>query len=319
MSPQTASPSGAPPSPAPAAAPAPRTPASSERTFPQVTAEVLTQALPYIQRFAGRTVVIKYGGVPVGDPAAARAIAGDVVLMHSVGIRPVVVHGGGPQIDDLMGRLGKEPSFVAGRRVTDAETLDIARMVLVGKVNRDIVSAINAGAPLAVGLSGEDAGLIRAAPRDPALGFVGEVAAVDPAIVRNLQELGYIPVVSTIGADGAAQPYNINSDTVAGALAAALGAERLVVLTDVAGLLADVADPASVLSEVTASDLAAILASGGVAGGMIPKVEACLHAVRNGVGSAHLLDGTRPHVLLLELFTDAGVGTMIRPDPEDAP
>ena len=194
---------------------------------PQVTAEVLTQALPYIQRFAGRTVVIKFGGVPLGDPAVARAIAGDVVLMHSVGIRPVIVHGGGPQIDDLMGRLGKEPSFVAGRRVTDAETLDIVRMVLVGKVNRDITSAINARAPLAVGLSGEDAGLIRAAPRDPALGFVGDVAAVDPGIVRNLQELGYIPVVSTIGADGAAQPYNINSDTVAGALAVALDAERL--------------------------------------------------------------------------------------------
>ncbi len=284
---------------------------------PRVTAEVLTQALPYIQHFAGRTVVIKFGGVPVSDPDVARAIAGDVVLMHSVGIRPVIVHGGGPQIDELMGRLGKEPSFVAGRRVTDAETLDIVRMVLVGKVNRDITSAINARAPLAVGVSGEDAGLIRAAPRDPALGFVGEVAAVDPGIVRSLQELGYIPVVSTIGADDAAQPYNINSDTVAGALAAALDAERLVVLTDVAGLLADVDDPASVVSEVTAGELATILAAGGVQGGMIPKVEACLEAVRNGVGSAHLLDGTQPHVLLLELFTDAGIGTMIRPDPEE--
>ena len=294
-------------------------PPGASPTDPQVTAEVLTQALPYIQRFAGRTVVIKFGGVPVSDPDAARAIAGDVVLMHSVGIRPVIVHGGGPQIDDLMGRLGKEAGFVDGRRVTDAETLDIVRMVLVGKVNREITSAINASAPLAVGVSGEDAGLIRAAPRDPALGYVGEVAAVDPGIIRNLQELGYIPVVSTIGADDAAQPYNINSDTVAGALAAALGAERLVVLTDVAGLLADVDVPESVLSEVTAGDLAGILARGGVEGGMIPKVEACLHAVGNGVGSAHLLDGTQPHVLLLELFTDAGVGTMIRPDPQDAP
>ena len=300
MSPGTVSDSGAP---GPAA--------------PQVTAEVLTQALPYIQRFAGRTVVIKFGGVPVGDPAVARAIAGDIVLMHSVGIRPVIVHGGGPQIDDLMGRLGKAPSFVAGRRVTDAETLDIVRMVLVGKVNRDIVSSINAHTPLAVGVSGEDAGLIRAVPRDRSLGFVGEVGAVDPGIVRNLQELGYIPVVSTVGADAAAQAYNINSDTVAGALAAALEAERLVVLTDVAGLLADVEDPASVLSEVSAAESAAILAAGGVQGGMIPKVEACLQAVRNGVGSAHLLDGTRPHVLLLELFTDAGVGTMIRPDPQE--
>ena len=294
-------------------------PAGALPPDPQVTAEVLTQALPYIQRFAGRTVVIKFGGVPVGDPAVANAIAADIVLMHSVGIRPVIVHGGGPQIDDLMGRLGKEPSFVAGRRVTDAETLDIVRMVLVGKVNRDIVSSINAHAPLAVGVSGEDAGLIRAVPRDPGLGFVGEVGAVDPGIVRNLQELGYIPVVSTIGADAAAQAYNINSDTVAGALAAALQAERLVVLTDVAGLLADVEDPASVMSEVTARELAEILAAGGTEGGMIPKVEACLQAVRNGVGSAHLLDGTRPHMLLLELFTDAGVGTMIRPDPQDTP
>lgn len=289
----------------------------SRPAAPQVTAEVLTQALPYIQRFAGRTVVIKFGGVPVGDAAVANAVAGDIVLMHSVGIRPVIVHGGGPQIDDLMGRLGKEPSFVAGRRVTDAETLDIVRMVLAGKVNRDIVSSINAHAPLAVGVSGEDAGLIRAVPRDPALGFVGEVGEVDPGIVRNLQELGYIPVVSTVGADAAAQAYNINSDTVAGALATALGAERLVVLTDVAGLLADVDDPASVLSEVTASELAGILAAGGVQGGMIPKAEACLQAVRNGVGSAHLLDGTRPHMLLLELFTDAGAGTMIRPDAQE--
>ena len=299
MNPHTDSPAGAPP------------------PDPQVTAEVLTQALPYIQRFAGRIVLIKFGGVPVSDPGVARAVAGDVLLMHSVGIRPVIVHGGGPQIDDLMGRLGKEPSFVAGRRVTDAETLDIARMVLVGKVNRDIVASINARAPLAVGVSGEDAGLITAAPRDPALGFVGEVDAVDPGIVHHLLELGYIPVVSTIGAGDAAQPYNINSDTVAGALAAALGAERLVVLTDVGGLLADVDNPASVLSELTATELASILAAGGTDGGMIPKAEACLAAVRNGVGSAHLLDGTEPHVLLLELFTDAGIGTMIRPDPEE--
>ena len=287
---------------------------------PQVTAEVLTQALPYIQRFAGRTVVIKFGGVPVSDPDVARAVAGDVLLMHSVGIRPVIVHGGGPQIDDLMGRLGKEPSFVAGRRVTDAETLDIARMVLVGKVSRDIVASINARAPLAVGVSGEDAGLISRQRRvTRPSGLVGEVDAVDPGIVHHLLELGYIPVVSTIGAGDAAQPYNINSDTVAGALAAALDAERLVVLTDVGGLLADVADPASVLSELTAAELAAILAAGDVEGGMIPKAEACLAAVRNGVGSAHLLNGTQPHVLLLELFTDAGIGTMIRPDPQDAP
>ena len=281
---------------------------------PDLTAEVLTQALPYIQRFAGRTVVIKFGGAPVSDPEVAGAVAGDVVLMRSVGIRPVIVHGGGPQIDGLMGRLGMKPAFVEGRRVTDAATLDVARMVLIGKVNRDIVAAINARAPLAVGVSGEDAGLIAAAPRNPELGFVGDVASVDPRIIQELLDLGYIPVVSSIGSGAGAQPYNINADTVAGALAAALEAERLVMLTDVDGLLADADDPQSVISELAVTEAGDILAEGAVGGGMIPKVEAALDAVTGGVGSAHLLNGTRPHVLLLELFTDAGVGTMIRPD-----
>jgi acetylglutamate kinase len=274
-------------------------------------AAVLLEALPYIQRFRGTVVVVKYGGNALVDPALGRAVADDVVLLRAVGLRPVVVHGGGPQISALMARLGKEPEFRDGLRVTDAETVDIARMVLVGKVNRDIVSAINIHGPLAVGLSGEDAGLILAGARNPALGYVGDVEAVNPAILHRLLAEDLIPVVSTIGSDAGGQAYNINADTVAGALAEALGAEKAVFLTDVAGLLADVDEPASLVSTTTASELQAMIDGGRLSGGMIPKVAAAVHAVQHGVGSAHLLDGRVPHVILLELFSDAGIGTMI--------
>jgi acetylglutamate kinase len=270
-------------------------------------AAVLLEALPYIQRFRGTVVVVKYGGNAMVDPALGRAVADDVVLLRAVGLRPVVVHGGGPQISALMARLGKEPEFRDGLRVTDAETVDIARMVLVGKVNRDIVSAINIHGPLAVGLSGEDAGLILAGARNPALGYVGDVEAVNPAILHRLLAEDLIPVVSTIGSDAGGQAYNINADAVAGAL----GAEKAVFLTDVAGLLADVDDSASLVSTTTASELQAMIDGGRLSGGMIPKVAAAVHAVQHGVGSAHLLDGRVPHVILLELFSDAGIGTMI--------
>ncbi len=271
-------------------------------------AAVLVEALPYIRRFWGATVVVKYGGNAMTDPALAEQFAEDVVLMHSVGLRTVVVHGGGPQIGALMARLGKESEFRDGLRVTDAETLDIARMVLVGKVGRDIVSSINVHAPLAVGLSGEDAGLIAASARDPELGFVGDVDSVDPSILQRLLAEDLIPVLSTIGSDSSGQAYNINADTVAGAVAVALGAEKVAYLTDVAGILG--AD-GELIHQVDADGLDALIADGTVAGGMIPKVGACLHAVRRGVTSAHVLDGRVPHVLLLELFTDEGVGTMI--------
>jgi acetylglutamate kinase len=274
-------------------------------------AAVLVEALPYIQRFRGAVVVVKYGGNAMVDPELSRAVAADVVLLRAVGLRPVVVHGGGPQISALMARLGKEPEFRDGLRVTDAETVDIARMVLVGKVNRDIVAAINVHGPLAVGLSGEDAGLILAGARNPDLGYVGDVAAVNPAILDRLLAEDLVPVVSTIGSDPTGQAYNINADTVAGALAEALGAEKAVFLTDVAGLLTDVDDPASLVSHVTAAELTAMIDDGRLTGGMIPKVAAAVHAVDHGVGSAHLLDGRVPHVLLLELFSDAGIGTMI--------
>ena len=274
-------------------------------------AELLVEILPYIQRWRGKVVVIKYGGNAMTDSALARRFAEDVVLMHQVGILPLVVHGGGPQIGDLMERLGKKPEFRDGLRVTDAETLDIARMVLVGKVNRDIVGAINIHGPLAVGVSGEDGGLITAAARNPELGFVGDVDSVDPALLTKLFAEGLIPVMSTIGADASGQAYNINADTVAGAVAEAIGAEKVVYLTNVEGLYEDLDNKDSLIGEISADELQTKLESGQITDGMIPKIEACVHAVNNGVTSAHLLDGRIPHVALLEIFTDAGIGTMI--------
>ena len=278
-------------------------------------AAVLVEALPYIRRFAGKTVVVKYGGNALAGSSEADALslfAEDIVLMHSVGMRPVVVHGGGPQISDLMSRLGKVSEFRNGLRVTDAETVDIARMVLIGQVNPQLVSAINVHGALAVGVSGEDAGLIRARMRDSELGFVGDIEAINPGILDGLMNEGFVPVVATVGTDGSGQAYNINADTVAGAIAEALRAEKLVYLTDIEGLRRAVDDPASLIRQTTADELDALIADGTIAGGMIPKVESCTHAVRNGVGRAHILDGRIPHVLLLEIFTDAGIGTMVQ-------
>ena len=289
------------------------------------TASVLVEALPYIRRFRGKIVVVKYGGNALHAAGDGRADSGgeaidalasfaqDVVLMRAVGILPVVVHGGGPQIGELMRRLGKETEFRNGLRVTDADTLDIARMVLVGKVNRDIVSAINVHGPLAVGMSGEDAKLITAAQTHVDLGFVGNVSMVDPTMLQRLVAEGLIPVVATIGADESGQAYNINADTVAGALAEALQAEKLIFLTDIEGLRVVADDPGTVIQQASLEVVDEIVRSGGVQGGMMPKVEACARAVRGGVGRAHILDGRVPHALLLELFTDAGVGTMVMP------
>jgi acetylglutamate kinase len=275
-------------------------------------ADVLSQALPYIREFSGKTVVIKYGGHAMEDGALADLFAVDVVLMRLVGIQPVVVHGGGPQISDLMRRLGKEPEFVDGRRVTDADTVDIARMALLGKVNRDVVTAINRHGSHAVGVSGEDANLIRVRQRDPRLGFVGEVDTVDPTLLVRMLREELIPVVATIGVGDDGRPYNCNADTVAGAIAEALEAEKLVYLTDVAGIYADWPDEASLLARIDVDGLEALVAKGAVSEGMIPKVESCLAALRNGVRRAHVLDGRLPHALLLEFFTDEGVGTMIQ-------
>ena len=272
---------------------------------------VLLEALPYIQRFRDKVVVVKYGGNAMVDPDLAAAFADDIVLLRAVGMRPVVVHGGGPQIGELLDRLGIESEFKDGLRVTDADTLDVARMVLVGKVNRDIVGAINTHGPLAVGLSGEDAGLITSVARHPELGFVGDVESVNPSIIHKLLSEQLIPVVSTIGGSAEGQAYNINADTVAGALAVALGAEKVIYLTDVPGLLDDVDDPDSLVRTATVAELRARIETGELTGGMIPKIDAAMTAVERGVPSAHLVDGRLEHVVLLELFSDEGVGTMI--------
>ncbi|MFM7272222.1 MAG: acetylglutamate kinase [Actinomycetes bacterium] len=277
----------------------------------QERAAVLADALPYIREFSGRTVVVKYGGHAMDSPELAELFAQDIVLMRLVGINPVVVHGGGPQITDLMQRLGKEPTFVDGRRVTDAETVDIVRMALVGKVNREVVASINQQGPYAVGLSGEDAGLITVTQRDPALGFVGDVSRIEPAILERLIGQELIPVIATVGVDEAGQAYNINADTVAGAIAEALGAEKLVYLTDVAGVYAEWPDESTLISRTDLAGLEALLAAGKAGEGMIPKLESCAHALRNGVRRAHILDGRLPHALLLEFFTSEGIGTMV--------
>ena len=296
----------------------PGSPAGSDAA---AKAAVLVEALPYILRFWGKVVVVKYGGNALAghsggeaEAAALASFAEDVVLMRSVGMLPVVVHGGGPQIGELLARLGKVTEFRDGMRVTDAETLEIARMVLVGKVNREIVSAVNVHGALAVGLSGEDAKLITAVARRAELGFVGDVEVVAPEILERLLAQGLIPVVATIGTDDSGQAYNINADAVAGAIAAALRAEKLVFLTDVAGLRADPEDPASLLRTVSADELQAMIASGAAAGGMVPKADACIRALQAGVRRAHILDGRVPHALLLEVFTDEGVGTMVTDD-----
>jgi len=300
----------------------------TSRKDPAAVASLLVEALPYIREFSGHIVVIKYGGNALAASTDAlgdakdkgadsigtlASFAEDVVLLRSVGMLPVVVHGGGPQIGALMQRLGKEVEFHDGLRVTDAETLDIARMVLVGKVNREIVSAINVHAPLAVGLSGEDAHLITAAQRSVQLGYVGDIIRVDPTMVTNLLTQGLIPVVATVGIGAGAQAYNINADTAAGAIAAALSADKLVYLTDVPGVQSDRFDPASLIGQIDASGIDRLVEQGVVEGGMIPKVEAAAHAVRNGVRRAHILDGRVAHALLVELFTDTGVGTMVSP------
>jgi acetylglutamate kinase len=278
-----------------------------------VKAAILADALPYIREFSGRTVVVKYGGHAMENPELADLFATDVVLMRLVGMNPVVVHGGGPQITELMRKLGKEPEFVDGRRVTDNETVDIVRMALVGKVNREIVASVNRHGSYAVGLSGEDAGLIRVDQRDPALGFVGDVRTIDATIVFRLLREELIPVIATVGVDDDGQAYNVNADTVAGAIAAAVDAEKLVYLTDVAGVYGDWPDEGSLISRIDVAGLEQLVASGKATEGMIPKLESCIAALRSGVRRAHILDGRLPHALLLEFFTREGVGTMVHP------
>ena len=255
--------------------------------------------------------MIKYGGHAMEDPALAELFAQDVVLMHLVGIQPVVVHGGGPQISDLMQRLGKEPEFVDGLRVTDAETIDIVRMALVGKVNREVVSASTSTARTRSACRARTPGSSASRTRDPRLGFVGDVEQIDPAILERLIREDLIPVVATVGVDDVGQAHNINADTAAAAIAGALRAEKLVYLTDVAGVYENYPDEASLISQIDVTGMERLLATGKVGEGMIPKLRSCIDALKEGVARAHILDGRVPHALLLEFFTHEGIGTMV--------
>ena len=275
-------------------------------------AQVLAEALPYIQKYYGKTVVVKYGGNAMISDELRRAVISDLILLHLVGIRVVVVHGGGPEITEMLKKIGKESRFVDGLRHTDEETMDVVQQVLCGKVNKNLVATLNQTGGRAVGLCGMDAGLFQARMLDEKYGLVGEITAVEPRVVVDSLENGYIPVVSTVaqGTDGPAA-YNINADTAAAKLAVALGAEKLLLLTDVRGLLRDPADEGTLLPEVRLSQVPGLVKDGVIKGGMLPKVECCVEAVRSGVKNAVILDGRIPHSLLIELLSDAGIGTML--------
>ncbi len=284
-------------------------------------AGILVEALPYIRRFHGKTVVVKYGGAAMTEESLRRQVAQDLILMRYVGMNPVLVHGGGPEISRQLELLGLKSAFVDGLRVTDAATMEVVEMVLTGKVNREIVSALNLQGGRAVGLSGRDAGLLLARPYRPVdqagrerdLGYVGEVERVAPEVVSDLVGAGYLPVVAPVGVDGEGQAWNLNADTVAGELAAALQAAKLVLLTDVEGILRRRSEPDSLISTLAADQAEELIAVGVIEGGMIPKVRSCVRAIRAGVGRVHIIDGRLPHSLLLEVFTDRGVGTMVVP------
>lgn len=276
-------------------------------------AEILIEALPYIKRYYGKTVVIKYGGNAMINEDLKKMITSDIVLMKYVGMNPIIVHGGGPQISDYMQKLSKEVKFVEGLRVTDKETMEIVKMVLVGKINKELVSMINHHGKLAVGVSGDDANLIVAKKIESKvdLGYVGTVDKINPDVVLNLVNDGFIPVIATVGVDENGESYNINADEAAGEIAKALQADKIIFLTNVKGLYRDLSDESSLIPELYVKDCARVLERKMVSEGMIPKVKACCQAVESGVERAHILDGTIPHALLLEVFTDKGIGTMI--------
>lgn len=286
----------------------------------QERAAILSQALPYFRRYHGATMVVKYGGNAMIDEDLKRAVMNDLVLLSLVGIRPVLVHGGGPEISDALKRMGKESTFVHGLRVTDAETVEIVEMVLAGKTNKGIVNLLNRAGARAVGLSGKDGRLLEARKtlsRGVDVGFVGAVTRVNPEILDVLAAAGYIPVISSVGVDEDGQTLNINADHVAGQIAGALKAEKLILLTDVAGVMGDVNDPKSFLSEMTDVQAREMLANGKADKGMIPKLEGCLMALEAGCRRAHILDGRLPNVILTEVFTDEGCGTMVVPEREE--
>lgn len=276
-------------------------------------AEILVEALPYIKDFYGKRVVIKYGGAAMVEDNLKEKVMQDIVLMKYVGMNPIVVHGGGPEINQMLKRLDIRSEFVSGLRVTDAETMEIVEMVLGGKVNKEIVSGLNASGGRAIGISGKDDHFIEAEPIDPGgqMGFVGQVTKINPGIIETMIDNGYIPVIAPIGIGPEQETYNINADLVAAAIAVAINADKLVLLTDVPGLLKDPADPNSLISTLAISEVEDLIQSGVIAGGMLPKVDCCVESVKGGVGRTHIIDGRVPHSLLLEIFTRQGIGTMV--------
>ncbi|MBR5731875.1 MAG: acetylglutamate kinase [Lachnospiraceae bacterium] len=279
-------------------------------------AEVLTQALPYIKRYNGKVVVVKYGGNAMVNESLKQQVMEDIVLLWLIGVKIVLVHGGGPEINELMDKLGKKPEFVNGLRVTDKETVDIVQMVLAGKVNKTLVNLLEMKGGQAVGLSGMDGRLIEAKVKNEALGYVGEITGINIKPVTDLLEKGYIPVISTVGCDEEGNTYNINGDTAAAHIAGALEAERLIMMTDIAGILKDKNDPATLIPKITPEEAEKLYADGTISGGMIPKVECCIDALRYGVKNVVIMDGRVPHSILMELLTDEGAGTMVSSDPE---
>ena len=277
-------------------------------------AQVLTQALPYIRQYNGKIVVVKYGGNAMISEQLREQVMEDIVLLWLVGVKVVLVHGGGPEISDMMNRLGKKPEFVDGLRVTDQETVDIVQMVLAGKVNKTLVKLLEVKGGKAMGISGMDGGLIEAKMKRAELGYVGSITKVNIEPVMDLLEKGYIPVVSTLGCDAEGNTYNINGDTAAAFIAGALGAERLIMMTDIAGVLRDKNDPNTLIPELTISEAVKLFEENIIAGGMIPKVECCIDAINRGVDRVIIMDGRVPHSILMEILTDEGAGTMVRND-----
>lgn len=275
-------------------------------------AEVLTQALPYIQRYNRKIVVVKYGGNAMINEQLKQQVMEDIVLLQLIGVKIVLVHGGGPEISEIMKKLGKQPQFVDGLRVTDKETVDIVQMVLCGKVNKTLVNLLEKKGGKAMGISGMDGMLIEAEMKDERLGYVGNITSVHIEPVIDLLEKGYIPVISTVGCDADGNAYNINGDTAAACIAGALNADRLILMTDIAGLLRDVNDPTSLIAEVTIPQARELYKSGVISGGMIPKVDCCIEAIERGVKNVVIMDGRVPHSILMELLTDEGAGTMVK-------
>lgn len=283
---------------------------SSTKPSAEVTSQVLIQALPYIQKYKDKVIVIKYGGNAMINEELKDAVMGDIVLLHAIGIKVVLVHGGGPEITDMLRRVGKKSEFVDGLRVTDKETAELVQMVLAGKVNKSLVDLVSRKGGRAIGLCGIDAGMIRARMADSRLGYVGEITDIDIRPIADLLEKGYIPIISTVGSDDEGNVYNINADTAASRIAGALRTESLIIMTDAPGVLQEKTDPTTLIPKIFVSDTLRLAKEGVLDGGMIPKVDCCKEAIRRGVNRVFILDGRVPHSILIEIFTDAGLGTM---------